>query len=64
MRDRRKELGLDPDGLREKYCSECGQIVEVRTVREPDGTKHYTCREGHSLGSEAAGSFDPPRYLD
>jgi len=64
MTDRRSDLGLDPDGLRHKKCANCG-MVEVRTVRGPDGAKSYSCSEcGASLGNEAAGSFDPPGYPD
>jgi transcription elongation factor Elf1 len=64
MTDRRSDLGLDPDGLRQKRCLNCG-MVEVRTVREADGTKRYSCSQcGASLGAEAAGSFDPPDYPD
>ena len=64
MTDRRSDLGLDPEGLRHKQCPECG-MVEVRTVRGPDGAKRYSCWEcGRPQGEEAAGSFDPPNYPD
>ena len=64
MIDRREELGLDPEGLRQRHCPTCGEMVEVHTVRDSDGTKHYSCPRGHSLGAEAAGSFDRPEPFD
>jgi predicted RNA-binding Zn-ribbon protein involved in translation (DUF1610 family) len=65
MTDRRAELGLDPEGLRQRHCPSCGSMVAVSTHRDSDGTKHYSCVPcGHSLGAEAAGSFNSPEYPD
>lgn len=64
MINRREEFGLDPEGLRQRHCPKCGTVVPVRTIRDPDGTKHYSCECRHSLGAEKAGSFDPPEPSD
>ena len=64
MTDRRGELGLDPDGLRHRHCSACGTLVEVHTVHDERGDKHYYCMNGHPLGSEIAGGFEPPVHPD
>lgn len=59
--DRRAELGLDPEGLREKFCPACGELRPVCTERDDYGSKSYSCAVcGASLAEEAAGSFDAP----
>lgn len=63
--DRREELGLDPEGLRQRHCPECQQLVPVRTHRDDYGTKQYSCGIcGQCLGDEAAGSFESPDDFD
>jgi hypothetical protein len=59
--DRRAELGLDPEGLREKDCPGCGKVRPVRTERDAYGTRRYFCANcGAALGAEAKGSFEAP----
>ena len=60
-RDRREELGLDPNGLRSRACPTCGQMMEVRTERGSDGARRYFCSTcDAALGEEANGSFEAP----
>jgi DNA-directed RNA polymerase subunit RPC12/RpoP len=60
-RDRRKEFGLDPEGLLGRRCNTCGELVDVRTERDANGTRRYFCAKcGRALGTEAKGSFEAP----
>jgi hypothetical protein len=59
--DRREELGLDPEGLRQKYCPLCAELRPVHTQRDADGTKRYFCAKCQTLlCEEAADSFKKP----
>jgi len=59
--DRRAELGLDPEALRESFCAACGELRPVRTLRDDYSTKRYVCAFcGAEPGEEGADSFDAP----
>ena len=59
--DRRAEFEFDPERLLEKYCPVCGELRPVRTERDADGIKRYSCAKCRApLGEEVADSFEKP----
>lgn len=64
-RDRREELGLDPEGLMGRRCPSCGTLHDVRAERDANGIRRYFCAKCDTpLGAEAKGSLEAPEPDD